>query len=235
MVVLKNNEEGNLMKIKNTSVRAINSEHWESFYANNRNLSESTFCTEIRREFEEGFIVVDIGCGSGRDSFSFAAAGLDVYALDRSYEAIKANKQLAEERAMIGKLSFEQMDLSDAKKLNHFFDKVVKQADLQEKKIVFYLRFLLHAIDEQTEKVLLDTLTESIPSGSFFAAEFRTLEDEEKSKIYDDHYRRFICTDKFLKNMKDRGFSIKEFYKGTGLSIYKEEDPFLARVIAEKI
>lgn len=223
------------MKVKPENTAVINSEHWEKFYANNRNLSESTFCTEVRERFQEDFIVVDIGCGSGRDSLSFAAAGLDVFGIDRSYEAISANKKLAEERATKGKLSFEQIDLGEESGLKKLLERVVKQAEAEGKKVVLYLRFLLHAIDEATEKVLLDTLANNTPNGYYFAAEFRTSEDADKSKNYDDHYRRFICTDDFLEAMEVRGFSISEFYKGTGLSIYKEEDPFLARVIAEKL
>ena len=48
-------------------------------------------------------------------------------------------------------------------------------------------------------------------------------------------HKRFICTDKFLYEIQSRGFSINEFYKGTGLSIFKEEDPFLAKVFARKV
>ncbi|MEK4406563.1 class I SAM-dependent methyltransferase [Sporosarcina sp. FSL K6-6792] len=223
------------MKVKPENITAINSEHWEKFYENNRNLSESTFCTEVRHRFQGDFIIIDIGCGSGRDSLSFAVAGLDVFGIDRSYEAISANTKLAGERVTKGKLSFERIDLGDESGLKSLLERAVKQAETERKKVVLYLRFLLHAIDEETEGVLLDTLANNAPSGSYFAAEFRTSEDADKSKTYDDHYRRFICTDDFLEAIKVRGFSISEFYKGTGLSIYKEEDPFLARVIAEKL
>lgn len=226
-------EEGISMNIKRR-INRINSEHWEKFYANNRNLQESTFCKEVREMMQEDYIIVDIGCGSGRDSFFFAAAGLDVFAIDRSYEAIKANKQLAVENRTVGSLEFKRIDLSDAFELNEYFVHIVNYAEASQKKIAFYLRFLLHAIDDETEKVLLDTIVQNAASGTCFVAEFRTTEDEEKSKVYDDHYRRFICTDEFLINMRNRGFEIKEFYKGTGLSIYKEEDPFLARVFAMK-
>lgn len=223
------------MGLKSKNIAAINSEHWERFYASNQNLNESTFCTEVRGRFPGDFIVVDVGCGSGRDSFSFAAAGLDVFGIDRSNEAISANTKLASERATKGTLSFDRIDLGNASVLEKLLGSVIKQAEVESKKIVLYLRFLLHAIDDETEKVLLDTLANNVPSGSYFAAEFRTIEDADKSKTYDDHYRRFICTDTFLEAMKARGFSINEFYKGTGLSIYKDEDPFLARVIAEKL
>lgn len=222
------------MNIEERKMREVNHAHWEEFYAHNRNLQESTFCKKIREIIDEDSVVVDVGCGSGRDSFSFAQAGFDVFAIDRSREAIQANHQLAEEERLKGKLEFKRIDLSDADALSHYFNDIGNYAKQQNKAIVFYLRFLLHAIDQETERVLLEAITKKAASGTKFVAEFRTTEDEEKSKVYDDHYRRFINTDDFLADLQARGFVIHEFYKGTGLSIYKEEDPFLARVVAEK-
>ena len=60
--------------------------------------------------------------------------------------------------------------------------------------------------------------------------EFRTIEDKEIEKTYDDHYRRFIETNAFLERTRYYDFELKEFYKGRGLSIYQEEDLYLGRV-----
>jgi SAM-dependent methyltransferase len=211
-----------------------NSEYWDNFYKNQKVNPESSFCNKVRKTLQGDFVVVDIGCGLGRDSFSFATEGYDVFGIDGSIEAISANKKRAEENPPNGAVYFSKADLRDRKSLQELFSRVTKKAELENKKIVLYLRFLLHAIDEETEKVLLDALADDTPVGTYFAAEFRTAEDAAKSKVYDDHYRRFVETDKFLVELITRGFSVNEFYKGTGLSIYKDEDPFLARVMAVK-
>lgn len=211
-----------------------NSKYWDDFYKNQKVNPESSFCNKVRNKLQGNFIVVDIGCGLGRDSFSFATEGYDVFGIDGSTEAITANKQRAEENRPNGDVHFSKVDLSDRKSLKELLLLVTEKAELENKKIILYLRFLLHAIDEETEKVLLDTLAKNTPTGTYFAAEFRTAEDAVKSKVYDDHYRRFVETDTFIVELINRGFSINEFYKGTGLSIYKDEDPFLARVMAEK-
>ena len=212
-----------------------NRAYWDNFYKNNRNYSESTFCNEIRQKFQQDTIVVDIGCGSGRDSFSFAANGFEVFGIDGSHEAIAANTERAKELNYNGEVIFSKADLSDGIALREIFSTVLTRSEQGKKKIVLYLRFLLHAIDDQTQQVLLDAIAECLPIGTTFVAEFRSAEDAERSEVYDDHYRRFIETDKLLVELMNRGFSIKEFYKGTGLSIYKDEDPFLARVLAEKL
>ena len=212
-----------------------NRAYWDNFYKSNRNYSESTFCIEIRQKFQQDTIIVDIGCGSGRDSFSFAANGFEVFGIDGSYEAIAANTERAKELNYNEEIIFSEVDLSDGIALREIFSTVFARSEVSKKKIVLYLRFLLHAIDDQTQQVLLDTIAEYLPVGTSFVAEFRSAEDVERSKVYDDHYRRFVETDHLLAELTNRGFSIKEFYKGTGLSIYKDEDPFLARVLAEKV
>lgn len=212
-----------------------NSAYWNNFYKNNRNFSESTFCAETLKKFQQDTIIVDVGCGSGRDSFSFASKGFDVFGIDGSHEAIGENNKRANELSLKGEVVFSKVDLSDRIALQELFSTVLERSEASKKKIVLYLRFLLHAIDDKTEQVLLDTIGECFPVGTSFVAEFRSAEDAKRSKVYDDHYRRFVETDKLLIELMKRNFSIKEFYKGTGLSIYKDEDPFLARVLAEKV
>ena len=212
-----------------------NSAYWDKFYKDKKSNSESSFCNLVLNKLQGDFIVMDIGCGLGRDSFAFATQGYDTFGIDGSSEAILINKKAVEGNATNGNLNFYTVDLSDQKSLQGIISIVTKKAILEKKKIVLYLRFLLHAIDDETEKVLLDTLAENTPRGTYFVAEFRTAEDAMKSKVYDDHYRRFVETDKFLVGLINKGFSVNEFYKGTGLSVYKDEDPFLARVMAKKL
>lgn len=212
-----------------------NRAYWDNFYKMNKNFVESTFCTEIRKKFQSDTIIVDIGCGTGRDSFAFASKGFEVFGIDGSQEAILTNNKRIEELQLYGKVFFSKVVLSNQNALQELLSTVITKAEESNKKVVLYLRFLLHAIDNQTEKVLLDTIEECLPTGTYFSAEFRSAEDATRSKVYDDHYRRFVDADKLLVDLVKRGFSIKEFYKGTGLSIYKEEDPFLARVLAEKL
>jgi SAM-dependent methyltransferase len=222
------------MKTKSIKVEDNNSEHWESFYSGYINLEESTFCTKIKETFQDKYMIVDIGCGSGRDSFSFAKSGIEVIGVDRSQEAISKNLGITLERNLSKFASFERIDLSDEKELNRLLNTILIKSKNSGNTIILYLRFLLHAVDEATQDLLLDVIASKLPSGSFFVAEFRTIEDENIVKTYDDHYRRFICAETFRDTMIERGFLINEFYKGVGLSKYKEEDPYLARVIAEK-
>ena len=65
--------------------------------------------------------------------------------------------------------------------------------------------------------------------------EFRSKEDAELDKTFGNHYRRFVDTDKFVKSMTDKGFKSLYGITGQGMAKYKDEDPFVSRLIFEKI
>lgn len=73
--------------------------------------------------------------------------------------------------------------MSERIALQEIFSTVLARSEVSKKKIVLYLRFLLHAIDDKTQQVLLDAIAECLPVGTFFVAEFRSAEDAEKSSI----------------------------------------------------
>ncbi|WP_153722646.1 class I SAM-dependent methyltransferase [Sporosarcina cascadiensis] len=209
--------------------------YWNAFYKQNVNLPKSSFCSKVQETLTSESFVVDIGCGSGRDTFAFASSGVDAIGIDGSEEAIGLNKSKAEELLLSSKVSFIALDLCKSSDLRNLFEELKNQGIEKQKHLVLYLRFLLHAIDDKTEKTLLETISDVFPQGTKFAAEFRTKEDEQLNKIYDNHYRRFVDTDQLIPDLESKGFEINSFCKGTGLSIYKGEDPFLARVFATKL
>ncbi|WP_153732391.1 class I SAM-dependent methyltransferase [Sporosarcina obsidiansis] len=212
----------------------VTKKYWNTFYKQNVNLPKSSFCSKVQETLTSESFVVDIGCGSARDTFAFASGGIDAIGIDGSEEAINLNKSKAKELHLPSEVSFVTLDLCKSSDLKSLFEELKIQGLEKRKHFVLYLRFLLHAVDDKTEKTLLDTISDVFPQGTRFAAEFRTKEDEQLNKIYDNHYRRFVDTDRFIPDLESKGFEINSFFKGTGLSIYKGEDPFLARVFATK-
>ena len=100
--------------------------------------------------------------------------------------------------------------------------------------MLYYLRFFLHAIDEDTQRSLLDAIGAHARPGDCFAAEFRTDQDEATTKVHDGHYRRYQNAEAFLDDLRARGWDVTHQEEGTGLSPYGEEDPVLCRVIAHR-
>ncbi|RNB90103.1 class I SAM-dependent methyltransferase [Brevibacillus nitrificans] len=211
-------------------------EYWNEYYKKEKIQEESTFCTYIKKQINNSSIILDVGCGSGRDTFAFASDGYEAVGIDRSEEAIKFNneKKYHGIHAKL-KIDFQVVDLNDSFSLNRILEELCQKSLREKKNMVVYLRFLLHSINETTEKVLLKSISKHLPKGSYLAAEFRTIEDQGLDKLYDDHYRRFIVAEDLVRDLEDQHqFATIAFTKGTGLSKYKGEDPFLARILMQK-
>lgn len=215
----------------------INKEYWDNFYKNNRGLNDaSTFCEHIVSKFEQQkseFLIIDLGCGTGKDSFYFAKNGFETIGIDGSEEVTKINNDKVDDVSK-NNIEFYCVDLSDKNKVAELMVDFNSKANLSGKKLLVYTRFFLHAIPEEVEDIILENLSLNIDVPFSLVSEFRTKEDEELDKVYNDHYRRYVNTDDLIYKMLKVGFSLQSFTKGRGLSVYKNEDPYLARIIAEK-
>lgn len=209
-----------------------NVSYWNEFYKKVALDEESTFCTFIKEEIRDDVVIIDIGCGSGRDTRSFAKEGYQIYGIDRSIEAINMNNENVKH---ISNIEFFNIDIADERKLQSFIDNIIATKKNYEKKLMIYSRFFLHSINKETELILLHILSMVLKREDLLVLEFRTIEDEKIEKVYSDHYRRYIDSDELKDDLENKyEFSTEYYYKGRGLSIYKNEDPYLARMILKK-
>ena len=87
-----------------------------------------------------------------------------------------------------------------------------------------YCRFGLHSMDEASEDVVLD-----FSRLIFF--EFRSDKDDS---FINDHYRRTINGNIFLKKIINKDYSVVYFNESKGLALYGKEDPMIIRVVAQR-
>jgi hypothetical protein len=175
-------------------------------------------------------VVVDIGCGDGRDSYAFARDGRAVVGLDRAAIGVAHAARKAE---ALGHASarFVACDVGDADQLGSVLRQV--RADHPGQPVLFYTRFFLHAITEPVQGTLLSVVDEVAADGDVFAAEFRTDRDERAEKVHGRHYRRFQNGPAFGDTLQERHrFAVRIEQEGNGFSPYRGEDPQLYRVIA---
>ena len=206
--------------------------YWANFYARMEYTEGSTFFEFVNARPETPQVVFDIGCGDGRDSCAFGAAGRMVTGLDRSEVGIEHARAHVVEAKVDARVSFEVCDVSDAERLGSL---ISERFGGGGEPLMFYLRFFLHSIPEDVQEKLMGVIRDLARRGDVFAAEFRTDEDEEKTKVHGKHYRRFQNGSAFGARLADDyGFTILHEETGTGLSPYKGEDPVLYRVIARR-
>lgn len=215
------------------SPAVINEVYWAHFYAHHAHASGSTFQSLVLSWADHlPDDVVDLGCGDGRDTYAFAAAGYrKVTGIDRSHIAIREARRRAEQGGGFDALSFEVCDAGDPVRLGA----ALRAARAGSSPMLFYLRFFLHSISEDVQQVLLAAISDCSRPDDCFAAEFRTDKDAANHKVHGDHYRRFQNGPAFGRMLRDvHGFVPLLEQEGTGLSPYGSEDPHLYRLIARR-
>lgn len=205
--------------------------YWAGFYARTTYTTGSTFQQLVQSRADVPGTIVDIGCGDGRDSYAFAAAGRPkVTGLDRSHVGVRQAARKAEQLGYAG-LGFTACDVGDAPKLRA----TLRGARSGDEPMTFYLRFFLHSIPEDVQRTLLGVVAECSRPGDYFAAEFRTDRDEAAAKVHGNHYRRFQNGAAFGRALRETyGFTPLLEQEGNGFSPYKGEDPYLYRVIGRR-
>lgn len=206
--------------------------YWDNYYGSRNLASEeipSQFAVFVCNEFPNYQNIIDFGCGSGRDSFFFARHFSEVIGVDGSYSAIKIC-EIKKSNTAVSNISFYEINLSSAVNCNSFY----QENNIFLNKSVFYARFFLHAVDENTEKNFLKIAGLASSHDAVIAVEFRTLRDKLQPKVTDTHYRRYIDPLRFIENARLEGLQTSYFTEGFGLAKYLSDDAHVARLILTK-
>ena len=194
-------------------------DYWNELYLANGVVHEpSSFARYVEdRYFECGKNLLELGCGNGRDAIFFAEKEKQVSALDLSSKSIQ---------------SLSSMNVKNAEFFNQDFSQLSNFKDFD----YVYSRFTLHSIDDESEKIVLQQLPKVLKSGGLLLIEARSLKDEKLAKTFGtDHFRRYLDYEATVDKIERLNFKVLEKVESRGLSPYKEEDPFLMRIVAEKL
>ena len=207
----------------------MDKEYWDKFYKQHgldnsivKASSFASFCQEKFFKYKQ-LNILELGSGNGRDSIYFAKCGHNVIAIDQSHTGVEVAKRLENSISLIED-DFVKMDYTAFS----FID-------------VVYSRFTIHAINENEENIVIDKTKQLLNSGGFFAIEVRSTKDPlcgvgkcvGKNAYITTHYRRFIDSDELInKLIKD--FKLIYFTEEDNLSVYKDDNPVLIRIILQK-
>ena len=204
-----------------------NKAYWNCYYQNKLCTNQpSPFAHYVSTLVEPGKTLVDLGCGNGRDSVFFAEVGLTVVAIDLSDRAIQmlTKQNIPNIRFLCG----------------DFISNSIHSPECYD---YAYSRFTIHAINQQQENLLIQTIYRALKPGGKFFIEVRSIHDplfgkgkqlERNSFFYDNHYRRFIVLDDLVVSLQSYGFMVEYAKEQTGFAPYGNDDPPVIRIVACK-
>jgi len=209
----------------------MDKEYWDNFYKNHKQtllLSEASsfahFCQEKFFKYQNKNIL-ELGSGSGRDANFFANNLHNVIAIDQSHEGLEFSKNIHQVQVQYIKDDFVTMDYLKYSSIN-----------------VVYSRFTLHAIKEEECNIVIHKVANLLKKGGIFAIEARSTQDPlcgqgkkiAKNTWFTDHSRRFIDSHLLIQKLLSLGFKLMYFTEEKNLSIYKDDNPVLIRIVLNK-
>jgi len=213
----------------------MDKEYWNSYYKQHGEDKDISTCSTFA-DFCLNFFslkqvsnIVELGSGNGRDAIYFAHHQINVIAIDQSTIAIDIEKTKL--HAEIAK--FLQPKALDFVKENYLTYDTID---------AFYSRFTIHSITKKDEDLLLPNLYKSLKKDGFLCIEVRTTNDPlygvgeycDHDTYFTDHKRRFVNSKIFLEKVLEIGFELVYFTEENDLSIYKDDNPVLMRIILKK-
>ncbi|MCP8895358.1 class I SAM-dependent methyltransferase [Shinella daejeonensis] len=202
----------------------MDTNYWDRYYTGrSAPILPSQFAVFILGEYQPD-TVLDIGCGSGRDSFWFAQQGIPTIGVDGSQAAV----DMCNERANgTEHLKFVQADIAAP----GLADRLLGET---QGSTLIYARFFLHAINDDGQTAFLQQAVQILKTrGGILAVEYRTVRDQALAKATDDHYRRFIEPANLVAEAARMGLRCSYAVEGFGFAKYKSDDAYVARMIFE--
>jgi SAM-dependent methyltransferase len=210
--------------------------YWSNFYSNHSSLvpgNASSFAQFVHSWLDDhqittnGKTLVDLGCGTGRDTQFFAAMGkMYVVGIDQALSTIEINNQ---KRG--------NLELYLVGNFVHAHYKECQNVDF------LYSRFSIHSISKTDASQLYHwAFSNGLKHGGLFFIEARSINDPlfklgtpdpagDPDASICGHYRRFIRLNELVSELETIGFSILYQHESDGLSILGNDNPTLIRII----
>jgi SAM-dependent methyltransferase len=212
--------------------------YWNAYYTRALDITApSPFATYVTSLLDVSSVrvLLDVGCGNGRDSFFFQSMGFEVYATDGSEKAIEV---VSEKTTFIQKKNTPKFFCHQFAKDRSVLDSIgLPPVD------IVYSRFFIHAISLQVEQAFIAEMSKIAKTGARMFSEFRTPNDPLSkmgvavgdNERVTDHYRRFVKAADHIERVCHAGWSLVNCIESNGLAVFGDEDPVVARVEFVKI
>tara|TARA_R100001530_G_scaffold129823_2_gene100372 strand:- start:570 stop:1205 length:636 start_codon:yes stop_codon:yes gene_type:complete len=203
------------------TLTSSDSEYWNSYYRESKAPTlPSQFAVHVADTLEAKKVILDLGCGNGRDSSYFCREGHTVLSLDTSHEALLEVTKNSNSKAF--------PILADAATVTP----TKPFAD------VVYSRFSLHSMDKDSYLSCIKNVETMLVEGGSFWIEVRSTEDElyeqgdfvEECVYKTDHSRRFSTLKGIVNDLENLSFDILFAKEQRGWAMYEDQDPKVIRI-----
>lgn len=209
-------------------------EYWNKYYKKNfEPTPHSTFAEFILPYVENNKLLIELGCGNGRDSI-FLSKKVNVIGIDQVNDEISyLNKKFKNEH-----IEFLADDFTNLINSTGYNKKV-----LSKNINYIYSRFTFHSINETKENNTLDWIESTLNKDGMFFLEARSIKDPmfkkgknlSKNENFTTHYRRYMDLDEIIRKLESRNFEIIFKIEDKNLAIHKDDNPYVIRIIAKKL
>lgn len=210
-----------------------NKEFWNIHYSGFKLQDPTPFAIFVHRKLQGKEVVLELGCGNGRDSLLLSSNVKSYIGFDSSPEAI-----------FLATKNFSQMGQGKDNRQFVIFDFLEFNMYKEFKKLsnlLVYSRFSLHSITDAEEDLLFAQL-KVLQAGTQIAVEVRTIHDPwfgigesvGRNAFFSDHFRRFVVPSEIVEKFS-KFCDITSVTLGSGLARYKEENPRVLRIEASII
>ncbi|GAB2456239.1 methyltransferase domain-containing protein [Jatrophihabitans fulvus] len=217
-----------------TRSSVANRNHWLPFYgsAKRRNVPEepSLFARAVDLHEPDGSLLVDIGCGTGRDAVWFASRGRAVRGYDYVPSAVNVATAAARRSGLAAadRPRFATLNLYDARQV------LTTGALLgrEDRPLALYARFLLHALNDQGRANLFRLAGMSLRRRGRLYLEFRVAAPSGGAYAFGHHFRRPLDADQVGNEITGTGGRVEHVEQAHGLAPFGDEDPYVCRMVA---
>lgn len=201
-------------------------EYWDEFYRTRAvdfvPGTPSPFSGWVRPQLTQD-VLVEIGCGTGRDGLWFAEQGHRVVGVDYADAAVAECNARAAARTLDAR--FQVCNLYETRDMLALVD------ELAGRRPDVYARFLLHSLEDRGRANLLRVLRGLLTGGGRAFLEFRTDADAAARHVLEDHFRRYVSLAEVCQEVEAAGLRVDHCEEGPGFAPYREEDPVCARMV----
>lgn len=203
--------------------------YWDAFYSQQRQRvpnGPSPFALWVADNYSSDRPLVDVGCGTARDSLWFAHKHeRHVTGLDYNLGVLRRATNRSRRRSL--DTEFHLVNLYDTRAALSWGASLAHR----EQPCDVYARFVLHALNEPGQQNLIRLAAMALRRSGHLFLEFRTPEDAELSHVF-SHGRHYVSPERARAMVEAAGGRVVQEITGTGMAPYESEDPVVCRMVA---